>query len=1233
MYQLDEKWTPSQRDAILSRGETLLVSAAAGSGKTAVLTERILSRVLDDDGALDLSAVLVVTFTKAAAAELRGRIRAALERELAKDPANRRLHTQLLSVGRAKICTIDSFCLDLIRAHFDDLGLSPRLSVADEAQAKLLAKNVMNGVIDAYFDGSTENESPAIEDFGAFCDLFSTSRNTDTLADVFLSIRETLVGYTEGLAWLDGQKAQLEEAAAGDFLSSEPGKRVLASLGSFVRAYTGQYDTHCALLASDPVYIKNYGDCFFYEKTWLAQLSSLLSGDPTYDTVRAQFLSFDAPALKSGIRGDKKTEDIVRAKASHDAFNERRRDIQERFFSVTGEELAALNHQQAVVLGKLRTLLSAYEDRLAREKNKRGQLDFSDMGRLALQLLWDFDADAPTATARAEAMKYAEIYIDEYQDVSPVQDRIFRAIARDDNRFMVGDAKQSIYGFRGASPELFLGYRKTFAEDPTRGRTIFLSDNFRCDAQVIDASNLVFAALFGCGASSLPYTDDDALRYAKRPEGEAQQTQVSLAVLSSAGEEPADDAEPMSDAEEPGDAADDTPVYTEAEYTADRIAALLRCGQKRDGTRIRPRDIAVLLRSTKASAEPIAKALEVRGIPCFNNVSRAFFENAEVLLVYCLLSVIDNPQKDVCLAGVLKSPLYRVTLDELIYMRRTHPQGSLYDALCAFTEETGFAKGQYFLERLAYYRHICEGMPADRFLWQLYQDTGMLSLVYEKEKHELFSEAVDSAQMRANLMMFYEYARTFESSGFQGLYPFVAFITSVIEERATMPPVLLSGEDADAVHIMTVHQSKGLEFPVCFLCGCGKRFNDADLRAAVLMDADAGMATYLGEESGFARINHPMRECVRAAIAHRQKEEEIRVLYVALTRAREQLYICGTLKDAAETAGTYLEAGARGVTAELVLSQNSTLAWMLTALGAAGQRDDGPIRLEFPTAGAVCDAGIDDTDADGPDAAEDTVSYMAAKTEIARVFSFAYPDSHKTALPAKLSVSELLRQKEAARAAEIPPADRTDGEAVMSDKEYKKPRFLQTAEEGGATAAERGTATHQFMQFCDFRALGDGGNDADSCIDAEISRLRDGHFLSEETVGRIDRRALAQFLHSRLFRRLRYADVLQREVRFNLFVSASELPGYNGREERILVQGIIDCYYISSDGRVVLVDYKTDHFPRSMLSDRGSVERVLCERYREQLRLYRAAAEQLLCRPVDDVRIYSFALGDDFSVM
>lgn len=1220
MYQLDEKWTAAQRDAILSRGETLLVSAAAGSGKTAVLTERILSRVLDDDDALDLSAVLVVTFTKAAAAELRARIRAALERELAKNPGNRRLHTQLLSVGRARICTIDSFCLDLIRSHFDDLGLSPRVSVADEAGAKLLSKTVMDTLIDDCFEG--EGDAPIIDDFGGFCDLFASSRNSAALADVFLSVRETLNGYTEGVDWLDIRKNQLLCAADGEFLASDAGKFLMSELRSFAKAWYARYESLCDYLASDAVYLKNYGDCFLYEKEWLNTLVRLLDETASYDVVRAHFQSFAAPGLKSGIRGDKKTEEIIRAKAQHDTFGERRQAYLTRFFSVSSAELSALLCEQAEVICKLHTFLSMYEDRLAREKNRRGQLDFGDMGRLALRLLWDNETNAPTDTARAEAMKYAEIYIDEYQDVSPVQDLIFRAIARENNRFMVGDAKQSIYGFRGASPSLFLGYRASFAETSALGRTIFLSDNFRCDEQVIDTSNLVFSVLFGCGASTLPYTAEDALRYGKKTEGEEPQKQVVLALLSTDREESEDEETDTAETEDSTDSA----LYTEADYVADQITALLRDGYKRDGSRIRPRDIAVLMRSTKSSAAQIAHALELRGIPSFNNVSRAFFENAEVLLVYCLLAVIDNPQRDVCLAGVLRSPLYRVTLDELIYMRRMYPDGTLYDALCAFTADTGFAKGSYFLERLTYYRHISEGMPVDRFLWMLYGDTGILSLVYEKEKHELFSEAIDSAQMRANLMMFYEYARSFESGGYQGLYQFVAFISSVIEEKAQMPPVLLSGEDADAVRIMTVHQSKGLEFPVCFVCGCGKRFNAADQRAAVLMDADGGIATYLGEESGFARINHPMRECVKETIARKQKEEEMRVLYVALTRAREQLYLCGTHKTPRDYADSFSYASASEVTADDILSQNTTLAWLLTAYAANKQASAMPMTLVFPTGGESVEIPNAEQTASEP---TDAVHYRAVKAAIADVFSFVYPDAHLTTLPAKLSVSELLRLQ-----SQDKPSDAVtdEGHGGQQEREYAKPRFLQKKEDLHATAAERGTATHQFMQFCDFAALADPSQSREDRMEAEIARLRDEQYLTEETVSRIDRAALMRFMRSRLFVRLQYAKSVRRELRFNLFVPASDYPGYDGDDAEILVQGIIDCCYIDADDRLVLIDYKTDHFSRALCEKREQVEQILSDRYAGQLRYYRAAAEQLFCRPVSDVRIYSFALGDDFSI-
>ncbi|MBE6657013.1 MAG: hypothetical protein E7604_01070 [Ruminococcaceae bacterium] len=1082
----------------------------------------------------------------------------------------------------------------------------------------------MNTLIDDYFDGGMEDDSSAIADFGAFCDLFASSRNASALAEVFLSIRETLNGYTDGVDWLLQQKASMDAACDCDFLSSAAGMALVGDLRLFCQTWAQRYDCMCTFLSSDAIYQKNYGDCFVYERDWIHTLSRLLDDNPTYRTITAHFAAFSAPGLKSGIRGDKKTEEVIRAKARHDTFNDRRSDYQTRYFSVTEEELSVLNRAQAEMIGKLHTFLCVYEDRLAREKQRRRQLDFGDMGRMALRLLWDAQADTPTDTARAEAMKYSEIYIDEYQDVSPVQDRIFRAISREDNRFMVGDAKQSIYGFRGASPELFLGYRAVFAEHPEMGRTIFLSDNFRCDEQIIDVSNLVFSVLFGCGASALPYTADDALRYAKKPEGEAAQTQVTLALFGTDREE-TEDGEAERDAEESADTAHDT----EAEYVADTVVQLLRDSRKRNGERIRPRDIAILLRSTKSDAEPIEKALEKRGIPSFNNVSRPFFENAEVLLMYCLLAVIDNPQKDVCLAGVLKSPLYRVTLDELIYMRRTYPDGTLYDALRAFTEETGFAKGHYFLERLSYYRHLSEGMPVDRFLWLLYQDTGILSLVYEKEKHELFSDALDSTQMRANLMMFYEYARSFESGGFQGLYQFVAFIASVIEEKAQMPPVLLSGEDADAVRIMTVHQSKGLEFPVCFLCGCGKRFNTADLRAPVLMDADGGIATYLGDESGLARINHPMRECVKETISRKQKEEEMRVLYVALTRAREQLYLCGTCKSPHEYADGFAYASVDDVAADDLLSQNTTLAWLMTAYAANKTRAVLPLALRFPTGAVNADGTAVEP---GAQTAGDSggISYRAAKAQIDRVFSFVYPDEHLVNLPAKMSVSELLRLN--ADAQMSVPADAADSTAeIQPEKIYAKPRFLQTAEESGVTAAERGTATHQFMQFCDFGALSGAGTVSER-IDAEIRRLADEHYLSAETVSRIDRRALAQFLGSRLFTRLRYAKSVQRELRFNLFVPASELPGYDGEAAEILVQGIIDCCYIDPSDRIVLIDYKTDHFSRSVCADREQVETILTGRYADQLRYYRAAAEQLYCRPVADVRIYSFALGDDFSV-
>ncbi len=1246
---LDTKWTEGQRDAIRSRGETLLVSAAAGSGKTAVLTERIIDRLLDEDASLNLAEVLVVTFTRAAAAELKTRIRAALDRELARDPENRRLYTQLMQVGRAKICTIDSYCLDLIRANFERLSLSSRISVSDEAQARLLKKTVMNTLIDDYFDDRIAEEGDKIESFGAWCDLFVSAKGGERLSEVLLALYETLNGYEEGLAFLQGQRDAMLSAADTPLFShgNTVGALLKKRLFRMTDTYLPMYRRVERILAEEgegPIG-KNYGDTLTYESGWLSAFSRLLGEGTSYAQVQAHMLGFTPPRMKSGIRGDSVTEDSLYAKSVHGQLGAELKKVKDQYFSMSEEQISLLCREEARVTEKLYRFLSLFDRRLRAEKDRRGILDFGDMGRYALTLLWDGENRCPTDVARAEADKYTDIFIDEYQDVSPVQDRIFSCIAKRGNRFMVGDAKQSIYAFRGASPAVFLGYRDLFEREPEAGRTIFLSDNFRCDAHVIDCTNGVFSTLFGAAEGGVPYTEADALRHAKQePGGEEPDRKCVLALLSAEGADASDreteggaptDAEAeASEGMAEGADAPDASDLTEADYIAEEISRLLKVGKRHNGEPIHPRDIAILLRSAKTAAQPLSDALSAKGILSFNNVSRAFFENAEVLLVYSLLCVIDNPQKDVFLAGVLKSPLYRVTLDELIHIRRHTPDGSLYDALVAFTNETGYAKGTHFLERLSYYRHMAREMPVDRFLWMLYRDTGILSLIYRREEGDLGTQSGDPARMRANLMMFYEYARTFESGSFQGLYQFVLFIRDVIEEKAQLPPVGLSGEGEDAVRIMTVHQSKGLEFPVCFIAGMGRKFNTSDLKEPVLLHREAGISTYLRDETGLGRITPLRRELIKDAIRRDGAREEMRILYVAMTRAREYLYMVGTAKNPEKLLGACREAvsysDGAGVPSAFLYGAENMLTWLLTAYAASPHM---PCLLVTPGAGAgeaaettadtaieaaaetMTESPLSEAEAASDDRREEALSYRGAKRLIEERFSFVYPDLALTRIPAKTAVSELLKEATSGNEVETAPADR--------EREYEKPRFL-TEGEGSLptpTAAQRGTATHIFLQFCDFGRLHENG------IDAELSRLLSKGFIDRETAVRIDRATLDAFVKSDFFQRLCGAQTLYRELRFNLYV-----PTRGGEGGRLLVQGVIDCIYVDGEGRTVLIDYKTDHFPRTLLQHRDRVRALLSERHGAQLSYYRMACRDLLGRYPDEVRIYSFALGEDFPV-
>lgn len=1298
MRELDAKWTEGQRKAIRLRGRTLLVSAAAGSGKTAVLTERIIDRLLAEDEQLELTKLLCVTFTRAAATELRNRIRAALEKEIAKDPSNARLQEQLLAVGRAKISTIDSFYLDLIRAHAEEIGISPKVRVEDAAQIALLEKTVMNGVIEDYYSDTNIAEAYRIADFASFCTLFSSAKRENDIVDVFLSLYRTLTGYIDGVDFLlhtaNGLRALSEKEITADDALFAP---IFEKCQSLCDTYLPRMADILAYLSQNEVQNAKVGPTYSAIYLWLSELQALLSAHADYGRLHTHFQNYEIPGFKA-LKGDNITEQIEAAREIRDKYKVRQNAIKETFFSLAPDDVRRMTLSQSDILLALHKLLSVYRDRLWTEKKRKNIVDFPDLARLSLALLYDEKAGGPSETAREIKEYYSEIYIDEYQDTSEVQDLIFRLIAREDNRFMVGDAKQSIYGFRGAVPDGFLRYRKQFSDDASSGTTVFLSDNFRCNEQIIRFSNMVFSLLFGVGGG-VPYEDDDALIFSKPVTDSPVQKKVPIALFSNdkITEEDEDD--------------EDDVEQSESAWVADRILWLLEHGRLDNGARIRMRDIAILLRSTKTGAAPFAEALEARGISTYNTANTAFFENAEVSLVYSLLSVIDNPQKDIHLAAVLKSPLYGLTLDELIFIRRSYPEGSLYDALCAFCEKTGFARGSYFLSRIAHYRHVSRGMPVDRFLWYLYGDTGILSTVYQKEQIENNIRSTDPVRMRANLMMLYEYARTFEAGHFGGLYAFVLFITDVIENKASLPTAQLTGEESDAVRIMTIHQSKGLEFPVCFVAGLGKKRSTEDLKQPILLSQSIGAASRVQYGDTMIQYEHPYQACVKDRIKTAKAEEEWRTLYVALTRAREQLYLSATLKDAQKALQK-----ARTIAAmpdkESIRAIPTYAECILAALMAQENDFDGYEILMPDRAGTeMPEQEMEVSSADDP-ALEmsDDMPLVRAKQLVRERLSYIYPDEARTQLPMKLGVSSLLRMRDSALEdeqkqstgentdmtvsptdmlsleyaypTEAPPvwetecyADDTydreyipctaeayediplpdDSDVVLptapldayaladadevtpaaKQRSYAKPRFMETAPQA-PSAAERGTATHTFMQFCNLSALSEEG------VEDEIERLVQKGFITVQTAEMIDRYALRLFTRSALFDRLKGAREIHRELRFNLFVGAKALTDphmplteasvSDEGEARMLLQGVIDCYFVDKDGRLVLLDYKTDHFPRTLRETPGAVEAILSERYKDQLTVYKAACEQLTLRIPDEIRIYSFALGRDFEL-
>jgi len=1201
---MSRKWTEAQNAAIKIHHKTLLVSAAAGSGKTATLTERIIRSITDPEHPADVSKMLIVTFTRAAAEELKTRIFHALSEALANDPTNRYLASQLVKLGSAHICTIDSFCLDLLRSNFSVLGLPASFRISDETEIELLSHSVMEEVIDFFYETDAS--------FPAFAECFTGTRNTDRLSNLLIDLAKKSNSIPQGIEFFHQNALEMKQNAEHnvDFFSTSFGKIIRDHAIDTVRHAHSIFSAACDYISENPDLAALF-EAYDYDRTFCESLLVALQDEAHGYLLSQKKLKAFEPLTLKRLKKDCVTEETEQFKALRTQMKDDLRALSKKFFLFSQETLLRAMKDTADYTELLYRVLSEYENRISQEKRLRGILDFSDIRRYTFRLLLDENGE-PTAIAKQYAEEFSDIYIDEYQDVDLVQDQIFASIALPTNRFMVGDIKQSIYGFRGAEPKVFSGYRSRLPDYESEeakdsdGATIFMSENFRCDEPIIDFTNLVCGKIFSACTESIGYQKKDDLVYGKgviEPREEYAPL-VEVAVIST-----------KADPEDTLEEGEDPPVAKEVEaaYIAEKIDRLIHTEKKANGEAILPGDIAVLFRSRSMSPY-VANALKQRGILCSESDGSRFFENPDVLMILCLLNTVDNPHRDIFLTGTLRSPLFDFDMNDLLDIRKCASSAySLYDALlCRAKEDDSLGeKCRRFDETLQLLRRDARAMPVDRFLRTLFESDRMIA-------SGLVSDSSSDSE-GGNLLRLYEYARTFEAGSFKGLYNFIEFINTLIEEEKTMkiPP---KGSSPDRVNLMTIHQSKGLEFPVCFVCGTASTFNRQDQRASLLFEYPSGVAMKISDTTGFARINTPMREALAVQNGIAQSEEEMRVLYVALTRAREKLYVTASTSKTAEKLEASAKARAEFCDRYALLHCNSYLDWILLPFFDPNA-DTSCAKLLFVTP-SERKANEESEEERNIEIIEECEADPELLQKLKESFAFRYPYRDLQRIPAKISVSRLS-----------PSAldENDDAVDLFSEKKTQIPDFFLSDRPSSVSPAERGTATHLFLQFCDFEYAERNG------ASAELDRLVAKKFLPENLAKILYLEELEAFLASDLFEEIKQASKIIREQRFNLLLSPKNFtkdPEFFKQlgEEKLAVQGVIDLILIDKDGEVSLFDYKTDRLSGAERANPTLAQKILQERHGLQLSYYTHAIEELFGRKCKKVCVYATNAGKLFII-
>ena len=1188
---MDKKtvFSDDQKKAIKTRDRTLLVSAAAGSGKTTTLTERIIRSLLDGENPESISRMLIVTFTNASVLDLKEKISKALTKAYLENPESTRLADELRLLDSAKIMTIDSFCTELIRTNAERLGISPLYRIADGAEALILERSVMETLIEGAFSGGFSDEL-SVSTFESVCDALTGVKNTASLADTLISLYDKTKSMVKGTDvffdfandYLQYADKKLEETPYGEYIIAEA-RATLMHFPSLLRGYTK------ALYESkDDQLIAQAHDL----EAICERLRSLAFLNMTYEDMQEKIGAFSFP--KAPSVSNPKPEAAKAAINYRQSVKDALTSLSKNLLSYTREEWQGLFSKMGKAVGALAIFLDKFSKTYFAEKKKRGILEFSDVERLAYNVLWQDGKISEVAHEYRDL--FTSVYIDEYQDVNEIQNKIFEAVSPEKKRFMVGDIKQSIYGFRSARPEIFAEMKKTFpplSEDNyTETASIFMSENYRCDKGIIDFVNGVFDKLFGAVADSIGFVSADRLIYKKNYDFTPEYEKAEICIIEDGEDESAD--------AEDGDSEYETSPISEAELVADKIKELIEKGKRRDGSPITPSDIAIIMRRKKHFAL-YRDALLKRGIRAEAPEDKDFFLNKEILLTLSLLNSIDNPRRDIYLAALMSSPLYSFTPDEIFIMRREGNGETLYDSLISYRENhPECEKLKAFLEALSHFRLLCEGMSVDTLLVRLYRETGLLALASKQGGSE-------------NLYKLYSYARKFEGSQYKGLYNFITFINNLIERGAQIDKNESNGKEEGTVSIGTIHSSKGLEYPVLFVSETASLLKNLDKNNKIAFAEDFGIAFSLRAPLGLALVENPVQKVIFSYMDKKFYEEAIRLLYVALTRAKEKLFITGKINGTAETYLKKMKALTPALSSYSVKKMKSYLD-MICASGADANvsvysvtAETEAERLQIKSEEKYCEEEIE----------------ALAKT-LSERFSFVYPDGHLTEMPEKMSVSRLYPT--------VLDGTEADGEDIFEGRKEKSepiPSFISPDKQ--RESAKRGIATHNFLQFFDIENLKNSG------ADAELERLKAKGFLSEKTAALVRREELTLFAKSELFNSMQSAKNLYREFRFNTKLPAFLFTSDEEKKEKykghyVLVQGVIDCLIENEDGSLRLIDYKTDRLTKEELADEKLAAKKLSVAHSLQLSYYALAVEKIFGKKPEKTEVYSLPLGKTVSV-